>query len=386
MPDELGLPEAAEHRLMLLGRLSGGVIHDFNNLLTVILFGLDMAGRSKNLDPDAAEALAQARAAALRGAGLTRRLLGLGRSRPQAVKALDLGEAIRGLARLLERMLPVHVGLELQLDPSPCWVRAEQALVDQAVMNLALNAAQAQPEGGRVLLATYRRTLEGDASRSLGLGGPGDYVRLEVCDNGPGVQDEALPRIFDPFFTTKPGGTGLGLPVVRELAQQAGGAVQVQNLSGGGACFALWLPLVSAPPPPAPFKEDPAAQARTGERILVVEDQPALADSLQQWLGSVGYRVKAVRNPRQALALAGEDWQLLVCDLALPQMDGPSLVRRLRLRRPGLPVLYVSGYGSGSFFGSEEAVYFLNKPFSPDEFLAEVRRALEGMDGKSGIL
>jgi two-component system, cell cycle sensor histidine kinase and response regulator CckA len=349
-------------RLVQLGRLAGGVVHDVNNLLAAILAGAG-AVREAGLPPAAEQELRHLEDAARRGAGLLRRVLADGRGEATAPQPLELDAAIRGAAPLLRHLLGRDVRLDLALAAAGHWLRMVPAQLDQLLLNLAANARDAMPGGGRLRIATGFHP-----PGSAGLP-PGAWLALEVADTGTGIPPELLPRLFEPFVTgrAKAGGTGLGLATVRDILAGLGGHVGVESRVGEGTRFRLLLP--PAPEPvPGPSAEGPPAV------ILFVEDEAPLRRLGTRLLQRAGHAVLAAASAESALErLAGQPApSLLVSDLALPGMDGLALARGLRRRWPGLPVLLLSGYGAGP----GEEFRFLAKPFEPAALLREVAAAL----------
>lgn len=349
-------------RLVQLGRLAGGVVHDVNNLLATILVGAG-AVREAGLPPAAERELRHLEDAARRGAGLLRRVLADGRGEAAAPQPLELDAAIRGAAPLLRHLLGRDMRLDLALAAPGRWLRMVPAQLDQLLLNLAANARDAMPGGGRLRIATG---FHPPGSEGLP---PGAWLALEVADTGTGIPPELLPRLFEPFVTgrAKAGGTGLGLATVRDILAGLGGHVGVESRPGEGACFRLLLPPA---PEPGPSAEGPPAL------VLFVEDEAPLRRLGTRLLQRAGHAVLAAGSAESALErLAGQPApSLLVSDLVLPGMDGLALARGLRRRWPGLPVLLLSGYGAATRAGEEFRV--LGKPFEPAALLREVAAAL----------
>jgi PAS domain S-box-containing protein len=372
-------------KLESVGRLAGGVAHDFNNILTVILSCTEALRRSSGLhDPDAIENVQEIAAAGERARDLTRQLLAFARKQVIAPVLLDLGEQVRSLQKMLVRLLGEDVELQVALEPGLWTVNADLSQVEQVLLNLAVNARDAMPTGGRLSIATRNRTVtDQDTLASEGLR-PGDWVQLVVGDTGGGLTPEAQAHLFEPFFTTKdPGkGTGLGLATVYGIVTQAGGHIHVASEPGRGTTFELCFPRVLQAPAPAPSPRTPATTAGT-ESVLVVEDDPQVRSVIVRALTSEGYRVRAAANPREALELGPEHLtalKLLVTDVVMPGMDGHALATQLTSRHPRLKVLYLSGYSGDAISQRgvlDSGIEFLAKPFTRSNLLDKVRAVLD---------
>jgi PAS domain S-box-containing protein len=379
---DLELQLQRSQRLEAIGRLAGGIAHDFNNLLTVIDGFTELV--LADLPADAAHRgdLLEVRAASGRAARLTRQLLAFGRRRPEARQPVVLAELLPSLMRMLERLLGEDVALDFRVAPDLPPVLADPGGLEQIVVNLAVNARDAMPAGGRIAIEAGRASLDGEEALRLGLEGAGEHVRLTVSDTGPGVPPEIRDRIFEPFFTTKEvgKGTGLGLSVVFGLVGQFHGSIELESPESGGARFVLHFPPTretGVTPADAAATPDP----RGRETILWVEDDPAVRELTRRMLTSAGYRVLVAAGPEAALALPAFDLaaaSLLITDVRMPGMSGPELARRLRERHPGLPVLFVSGdSGAAALDAQIPHEDVLPKPFDLHTLLARVRQALD---------
>ncbi len=373
---------AGGSRLETVGRLAGGIAHDFNNLLTAILGGAE-AARGLGLPPAALVELDQVQAAARRGAELVKNLLAFARQQTLLPRVVSLNEVVAGTVHLLGRSLAARVALDLVLEQPGRLVKVDPTQLGQVVMNLALNARDAMPEGGRLRISTGHAVVlrpEGEGRAALP---PGRYAVLEVADTGHGMPPEVLARIFDPFFSTKgSAGTGLGLATVQGIVAQSGGHIGVESTPGQGTCFRIHLPRhegapPAEPPPPAAAAPAPLPPAQP---LLLVEDEAPLRRLAERALARAGYAVLAAEDAEAALDLvaAGATPAALVSDVSMPGMDGLALARALRQRWPGLPVLLLSGYAA-STIGCDlesEAIRFVAKPYAPADLLAAVGQAL----------
>lgn len=363
-------------KLESVGRLAGGVAHDFNNLLTVILSCASAlkddlaAGLPGNVE-DAEEI----HAAGQRAAALTRQLLAFARKQVVAMVPLDLNAVVRQSEKLLRRVLGEDIELLVRLQPGLWNVMGDLGQIEQAIMNLAVNARDAMPDGGTLSVETANVRLDEGT----------EWVRLTVRDTGAGIPDEIREHLFEPFFTTKAAGkgTGLGLATVYGIVQQAGGRVELQSQLGRGTTFELSFPRSSGPVRPA--SELPAAALDRGdEQVLVAEDDAPVRAIIVRALRRAGYRVLAAQNGADALAMVTEmraKPDLLITDVVMPGMDGRTLVEAARRQQPALRVLYLSGYTHDIITAkgvSELGIELLAKPFTERELLGRVRVILDG--------
>jgi len=368
-----------------IGRLAGGVAHDFNNILTAILGYLNAAQADlrEGLPPD--KDLVEVERAARRAAELTRQLLGFARRQIVKPRVVDLNALTRSVESLLTRLVGERVELGFDLDPELGVVRIDPSQFEQILVNLAVNARDAMPAGGRLALQTRNVVLH---SESLPPGQglqPGPYVELTVRDTGAGMDSATLGRIFEPFFTTKAvgAGTGLGLATCYGIMRQSGGHITVESEPGRGTVFCLFFPQVDSSAGPTPDESSGGVTPVGSETILIVEDEDRLRELFARILGEHGYRALLAGSGSEALLL-GSDYggaiHLLVTDVVLPDMSGRLVADRLLESRPGLRVLYVSGH-------TEEAVVergllepgfaFLSKPFGSPDLIRRVRELLD---------
>jgi hypothetical protein len=370
-------------RMEAVGQLAGGVAHDFNNLLTVISGYSEMLLASLT-DRDAdLRRVHEIHRAAARAASLTRQLLAFSRKQMLEPRVLDLDEVVQGMAPMLERLLGEHITLETPRARGLGAVRADRGQIEQVVMNLAINARDAMPGGGTVTIELSDVTLQ-DAGRGSGAAlRTGPHVMLSVRDDGCGMDAATRDRIFEPFFTTKEvgRGTGLGLATVYGIIQQSDGAIRVESQPGLGSTFRIYLPRVDEPAAAGDAGPDLAAAGR--ETVLLVEDEDVVRALEIEVLAARGYHVLAAADAREALALAADregPIALLVTDVVMPGRSGRELAHEFLRRRPGTPVLYVSGYANDAFVSRgllEGGSWFLQKPFSPEALAGKVREILD---------
>jgi PAS domain S-box-containing protein len=376
---EARLQEA--QKLEGIGRLAGGVAHDFNNMLTAILGNVDFASHMTSLD-DVRPLLEEIRLTAERSAALTAQLLAFARRQLIEPKVLAPSVLISRIEALLRRLVGERTTLSVALH-SVGQVRVDPSQLEQVVLNLITNARDSLVQGGRVEVETKDVLLELADIGQLPDLSPGPYVVISVTDDGGGIPEEALPRIFEPFFTTRLGGTGLGLATSYGIVKQSGGHIAVRSDPGRGAVFSVYLPRVADAQPEPPVAGAPALGAPGTERVLLVEDEAVVRGVVERTLQRAGYRVVVATSGDEALELTDVDGQfdLLITDIVMPGMNGWELGKRLGERWPGLPVLYISGYTEDVIkdvdaFGQGAA--FLQKPFLPVDLLATIRLLLDG--------
>jgi signal transduction histidine kinase/ActR/RegA family two-component response regulator len=375
---------AESRRLEGIGRLAGGVAHDFNNLLTVIIsLGEESLARVKAGERPEAEDLEEVLAAARRAADLTRQLLAFARRQFVSPVLLDLNAQLRASEKLLRRVIGEDVRIVEHLEEGLWPVRCDPGLFGQLVVNLAANARDAMPGGGTISLSTRNVSLAPGEPVADPAMAPGDYVLLEVSDTGAGMTPEVLEHAFEPFFTTKgPGkGTGLGLATVYGIVRQSGGHVGVRSAPGKGATFQIFFPRQDgACVTPTPT---PSSTGRGDETVLVVEDDAGVRAAVVQALRAGGYRVLPAATAEEALALARGDGgriDLLLTDVVMPGRGGPEVARLVAAERPGIRVLFMSGYPDdalGNHGVISPGVDLVPKPFSPETLRARVRSVLD---------
>jgi signal transduction histidine kinase len=375
------LEEQLRHaqKMEAIGRLSGGIAHDFNNLLTAIrgyseLLMTALAGSPLRADVE------EIFNAAERAATLTGQLLAFSRRQILSPEVVVLNQRVMEMSRLLNRLIGEHIAIDLHLATDLWSVRADAAQLEQVLVNLSLNARDAMPEGGRLAIATANRELTAQEALALDVS-PGRFVELRVRDTGAGIPLALQGRIFEPFFTTKPkgAGTGLGLAMVYGFVRQSGGAVTVTSTPGHGSLFSLVLPRVddaaAAPPTPRP----PVAVQHGSGTVLIAEDERALRRLSATVLQQAGYQTLEAADGQQALDLFtvhGHRIVMVVTDVIMPRMGGLELSKRLRQLRPGIPLLFVTGYVDQSEALHEQGTRVLLKPFSPEALLKAVAAAI----------
>jgi PAS domain S-box-containing protein len=393
---ELELRLAQSHRMESMGRLAGGIAHDFNNILTVINGYSDLLLHSARLESSATEMLTDIRSAGDRAAALTRQLLTFSRSQVVDPDILDLNVTVADTQRMLQRLIGEHIDLLTEFDTEPLWVRADTGQLAQVIVNLAVNARDAMPQGGTLKVSTARLVLDVQSAAAISPNAlPGSYAVLKVHDTGTGIPEELQELVFEPFFTTKgPGkGTGLGLTTVHSIVSQSGGHLEVQSRSGAGSTFTIYLPLVAAPAMAREHVAPGTSPVADRKTVLMVEDEQAVRNVGQMMLRRMGFDVLAAANATEAIGLAeslDRPIDLLVTDVIMPGVNGRQLAERLIERRPGLRVLYMSGYTDDPIVQqvvlNNEATY-LQKPFDAEALARKVRQALDsGAPGERGSL
>ncbi len=377
-------------KMEAIGQLAGGVAHDFNNILAVIIMQTELTEMIENMPAEAGEGLKEIHAAAERAANLTRQLLLFSRRQVMQPREMNLNEVVTNLARMLQRIIGEDVRLQLSLNPVPLYVRADAGMLDQVLMNLAVNARDAMPRGGLLTIEASERVFTEPASLpnhpdvSLGR-----YVCLSVTDTGCGIPPESMPRLFEPFFTTKePGkGTGLGLATVFGIVKQHSGWIEVRSEPGQGTAFRIFIPACVPPavvlPEAIPARKKPCGGKET---ILLAEDDSAVRISTRITLERQGYRVLEAANAAEAIRLwplHRDEVSLLLTDLVMPGgTSGQQLAQRLREENAELKVIFTSGYSAdiaGRELRSPGDWNFVQKPFLPEDLLKAVRGCLDGL-------
>jgi len=382
-------------KMEAVGCLAAGIAHEFNNLLTVIqghaglLRGKGIENRSA---PDSVERIFQA---SVMAASLTRRLLAFSRKQALQLKPLNLSSAVHSMERMLGRLLGEHYELLVSCEEQLPWTRADEPSVQQALINLVLNARDAMPNGGPIRIATRLVTLDEAAARHKIDARPGRFVCLTVSDTGCGMTPDVLDRIFDPFFTTKEvgKGTGLGLSTAHGIIQQHQGWIEVSTEPGAGSTFSVFLPVSDqAPEAASNSKASPQLLRGNGETVLIVEDEPTVREMARMALEQGGFRVVEAADGPEALRLwekGAGPIELLITDMVMPNgLTGGQLARELQSRDPRLRIVYTSGYSSEALqheHGVLSGDNFLPKPYDPLSLLKTVMRALDTVPSSSAL-
>jgi two-component system cell cycle sensor histidine kinase/response regulator CckA len=380
-------------KMEAVGRLSGGVAHDFNNLLGVIIGYGEILQESVTITDPFRVSLDEILKASHRAASLTRQLLAFSRQQMLDPKVLDLNAVVRDMEKMLQRLIGEDVELKTELDPAVARIKADAGQIEQVVLNLAVNARDAMPRGGKLLLVTSNFHMDEDFVRRYPYPvAVGDYLLLTVSDTGIGMNAATRLRVFEPFFTTKEKGkgTGLGLSMVYGVVKQSGGYIDVASELGEGTTFKIYLPRVQGAILPQVQGELPATPHGTGV-ILLVEDEPSLRTLARHQLESCGYSVFEAGSGADALEVAGRytgTIHLLLTDVVMPGMNGRSLAEELLRQRPQMSVIYMSGY-TGQVVGADgvldEGSCFLAKPFTREALARKVREALDGRNAIGAV-
>ncbi|HJS45170.1 MAG TPA: ATP-binding protein [Rhizomicrobium sp.] len=380
---------AQSQKMQAVGQLAGGVAHDFNNLLTVIIGNCEfLLMRHQAGDPSFKE-INEVHQNALRAAALVSQLLAFSRKQTMQPKILALGDVIGELAQMLRRLVGEGITLTVEREPDLWAVHADEAQLGNAIINLVVNARDAMPSGGTVTIRTANQTVAAASALGTAIMPAGDYVRIDVADTGTGMSKEIQSKIFDPFFTTKPvgQGTGLGLATVYGIVKQSGGFITVDSELGKGTCFKIYLPRRKVEAADAVPAEAPPAAARdvTGQdTILLVEDEEAVRSFAARALRMRGYHVLEAGGGEEALEIVKNDVNtidLIITDVVMPNMDGPTMVRHVKALKPDLAVIFMSGYAEEAFRRSDQSsedIHFLPKPFGLKQLAAKVKEVLAG--------
>ena len=365
-------------KMEAVGRLAGGVAHDFNNILGII------SGHAELLESSASSPLERGRAekiisATEKAASLTRQLLAFGRKQVMTLKLLDLATVLEGISSMVDCLVGAEVQISIQAAKNVGLVRADQSQMEQVIMNLTANAREAMPEGG-TLTITIDRSPSSDQPELP----PGDYVRLSISDTGAGISQEVQSRIFEPFFTTKKTGSGLGLSTVYGIVKQSGGYITVQSEAQRGSTFSVYLPVVSGSHlNPAPSESRKRSHVPGHETILLVDNEEDLRNASCEYLESCGYQVLTAGDGKEAIEICNRHAgpiSLLISDIVMPKLSGRGLVDHVRKTRPGTSVLIISGYGADAVWRHGIALdpsCFLQKPFTFQALSAQIRAILD---------
>jgi two-component system cell cycle sensor histidine kinase/response regulator CckA len=372
-------------KMEAVGRLAGGIAHDFNNLLMAVTGYSELLLERMTPNDPQHRSVDEIRKAASRAAALTRQLLMFSRKHVLEPVVLDVNGVVDDLERMLRRLIGEDIELTTSLTPDTAVVKADRGQVEQILMNLAVNARDAMPHGGRLRIATRQVSVTaGDAHSYPGVA-PGDYVALEVQDTGCGMDAATLSHAFEPFFTTKePGkGTGLGLSTVYGIVTQAGGAVLADSAPGKGTIFRVLWPRSIEATRKQPDRKRLGSLPRGTEHVLLVEDEVGVRELIRDFLIRCGYSVTEAAGAHEAVALFARNGHppidVLITDVVMPQMNGRVLAERLLASQPALKVLYISGYTDDAAVGERvtDGAGFLQKPFTPDALARKVREILD---------
>ena len=378
-------------KMEAVGRLAGGVAHDFNNLMTVVMGRTELLLSRLDEGNPLRRNAEEIKRTTERAVSLTQQLLAFSRKQVLTPKVLDLNTVVANMERILRRLIGEDIDLVTVLGPALDRIKADPSQLEQVIMNLAINARDAMPSGGKLTIETANAYLDQPYARNHPSVLPGSYVMLAVSDNGTGMDSETQARIFEPFFTTKEQGkgTGLGLATVYGIVKQSGGYVWVYSEPGWGTTFKIYLPRVAdrvdvAEPPPAP------ARAQGSETILLVEDEAGVRELTREILQMNGYTVLEAEHGPKALEVCQHysgTIDLMVTDVVMPQMSGAELSQQAATLRPAMKVIYISGYADRAIVrhGILEAdTIYLQKPFTPDALARKVREALDGREPADG--
>jgi two-component system, cell cycle sensor histidine kinase and response regulator CckA len=379
-------------KMEAFGQLAGGIAHDFNNVLTAIKGNVSLLQATKLSDSERTAITNEISDAADRAASLTRHLLSFSRRRLMQSQALDLNEVVAGVVKMLRRLIGEHIILETRYAREAMPVYADASMLEQVLVNLALNSRDAMSEGGRLTIETSGVQVGKSEALHLRNGRPGQYVRLSLTDTGAGIPAEHLSRIFEPFFTTKElgKGTGLGLSTVVNIVEQHRGWIEVESQVGAGTTFKLYLPRSAKYKPTSARAAEEPSIPRGTETILLVEDEETVRRSLAHMLARYGYRVHAATSGATALEIwrqHRQSIQLIVTDVVMPGgISGRALFDQMRSEKPDLKVIFCSGY-TDEMLGDDALLRqnpdFIEKPFAPEKLARKIRACLDREAGKS---
>jgi two-component system, cell cycle sensor histidine kinase and response regulator CckA len=372
-------------KIETVGRLAGGIAHDFNNLLMAISGYCELIGMKYQLDSSLVQHIKEIEKAAEHGASLTRQLLAFSRKQVLASKALNLNELIQKMQHMISRLIGERIRLEIQLEPELATIMGDSGQIEQVIMNLVVNARDAMPDGGRLRIETANTEFTADSIRQHPGLKPGRYALLSISDSGIGMDELTKSQIFEPFFTTKGvgKGTGLGLATVYGIIRQSGGDIKVISQPGMGSSFLIFLPSVVETIRNSEVAEERSSQNYSGtECILLVDDNHNLRKAIASSLDMHGYSVVQASDGVEALKISRDhagEIQLLVTDMVMPTITGKELATKMKLERPDIKILYMSGYSDESGFSDEDLAdhQYLQKPASVLAVLQKIRKLLD---------
>jgi two-component system cell cycle sensor histidine kinase/response regulator CckA len=384
---KLGMAQKME----VVGRLSGGIAHDFNNLLGVIIGYAGVLRKTLGVNNALCEHAVEIEKAGQRAASLTKQLLAFSRQQVLTPAVLDLNALAADLQRMLPRLLGEDIEVSMELLPNLRHVKADRTQIEQVILNLAINARDAMPSGGRLRIGTANVELDQAYAWDHPGCRPGKYVLLKVSDTGTGMDAETLAHIFEPFFTTKETGkgTGLGLATVYGIVKQSNGYIWVESVPGSGSEFQVYLPEHMGELPAEELRGGPREKVSGSESILLVEDADPLRNLAQTFLTTAGFRIVPARSGEEALELAAQhrdSFDLLLTDVIMPGINGRVLAQKLLTEHPAMKVLYMSGYSETFIAGHGvlgTGMHLLNKPFTEDVLLSKVREVLNSARGSA---
>lgn len=375
-----------------IGSLAGGIAHDFNNILTTIIGYSQLLSTklgAENPLKDNAEAILLA---GRRASSLTNQLLTFSRKQVLEMRAINLNELVINLEDFLARLIGEHIQLEIKADPRVGNIMADAVQIEQILMNLTVNARDAMPNGGKIFIEIGATKIAPGQNKDTDNMVPGDYVFLKVSDTGSGIPKDVQGKIFEPFFTTKPAGkgTGLGLATVFGIVTQHKGHIKLQSSTGKGTAFLILLPKTDkASTSIAAESKEPVSLAKGSETLLVVDDDQTICNLISDTLEGLGYKVLTATSGDEALHLLSyheKEVELIITDVIMPEMNGRELALRATRLKPGIKIIYMSGY-TGNIIARhgllENGMNFINKPLMPDKLAHKVREVLGVMERKA---
>jgi PAS domain S-box-containing protein len=378
-------------RLQALGQLAGGIAHDFNNVLQAISAGLTLIARHSNNKDEISRIARMMNKAVDRGSSITNRLLTFSRSGDLRAELLDVSPLLDSLHEILVPTLGASIDVRIDRGIGTEALFVDRGQLETVLVNLATNARDAMPKGGKLTISAQTKAILPNAPRDLGILAPGRYIKLSVSDSGHGMDHATLARAREPFFTTKQSGTGLGLAMAQGFIDQSGGAMEIESIEGQGTTVILWLPVADAAASAlTEFKLDGVESAGPAQ-ILVVDDEEIIRELLSTHLENAGHRVVTAGNGTEALALldSGIEIEALVTDFSMPGMDGVTVIKAARRHYPGLPALLLTGYaGDEATLAASDvpaaSFVLLRKPVSGDQLLSRLHALLTGHATRRG--
>jgi signal transduction histidine kinase/ActR/RegA family two-component response regulator len=384
--EQLQIQLQRSQKMEAVGTLAAGMAHEFNNILAAIQGYVQLMKMKIKTDNPLSEYITDIDTSCQRAAGLTRKMLTFSRSEIGEKKLVKINHLVDGMHRLLRQTLPAQIELKIDLQPNLPFIKAEGSQLEQVLLNLAVNARDAMPNGGTLSIKTGRVELDASFCIAHSLGNPGQYIIIEVQDSGEGMPAHVIEHIFEPFFTTKePGkGTGLGLSIVYSIIKNYGGHITAESELDKGSCFKIYLPVENEVYEEVSTHEvEPARSTGAGEHILVVDDEPQLREIAKEVLTTSGYQVSEAANGQEAVNVYREHREngnrvdLVMLDMSMPVMDGKACMKCLRGIDPSVPILITTGHTDGTDMLKATANGILFKPFSLSSLLQEVKKILD---------